>query len=786
MATAKNTTIVDIEDIKKLLQILLTNWYVFVICFFLSLIGAYFYSYRLPVIYAARSQLLLKTSETYPIQQGLFQELGIYSSQYEKMSNEHRVLTSTDVISQTVSKLNLDISYYIIGRIQTREFYAGFPFLVDAKIYTPGYYEFPFTLKIKSADQFEISFEQNGNQVVVKHKFGEPIINNNYYFLISKTAALNGQTYDSFKEITYQFKVHNQSVLVYSYKSALSVKNVEWTAILELTMEDKNEEIAVAFLDSLCKVYIDNSLKTKFKVNDNTIAYIDKQLNEVITILDSIETMMETFKNKKNILNLSKEEETYFRNLTGFEVSKRNYELQIKSMEYLKNYITSNMNKELLPPSLYMEEGSDGYLKKAISELYNSQVKINSMMFTATEKSTSVKEIEYQIELLRTDILKYLVNNDKAIREKILTIDGEIAYYEGMLKGVPLNQRQMLNINRKIQVNEKMYLYLLEKRSETIIAKAGIIPEISIIESGHSMGVVKPDKNKIYYSAISFGMLAALLIAFARSLFFTKIQNMDELRELTQQPILGEVYFTKEAKDGYMVVDSHPRSFVTESFRAIRTNLEYLATDAKRKVVLITSNRPDVGKTFCSINLGAILAKGGKKVLLMELDLHKPKIHSGLTISSESGITSVLIGKTENSQAIINSGIENMDVILSGPTPPNASELILSDNLKKLFEYARSNYDYVIVDTPPMGIISDALMLMKYSDVNIFVINTKYNPNEGLRYALDFMENNKVKSFAFVLNNVKSRFSRYYYKRKYSDGYGYGYYSDSNEKGDKI
>lgn len=785
MAGAKNTTIVDIKDVKKLIQILLTNWYVFIICFCISLVSSYLYSYRLPVIYAAKSQLLLKTPETYPIQQGLFQGLGIYSSQYEKMSNEQRVLTSTDVISQTVSKLNLDVSYYIVGRIQTQEFYAGSPFLVDAKIYSPGYYEFPFTLKIKSADQFEISFEQNGKQVILKQKFGEPIINNNYYFLINKTAALNSQTFDSFKEITYQFKVHNRSRLVYSYKSALSVSNVEWTAILELTMEDKNEDRAVAFLDTLCKVYINNSLKTKLKVNDNTISYIDKQLDEVITILDSIETMMETFKDEKNILNLSKEEETYFRSLTGFEVAKRNYELQIKSMEYLKNYITSNMNKELLPPSLYIEEGSDGYLKKAITELYNNQVKINSMMFTTTDQSTSVKEIEYQIELLRNDILKYLVNSDKAIKEKIQAIDGEIAYYEGLLKGVPLNQRQMLNINRKIQVNEKMYLYLLEKRAETVIAKAGIVPEISIVESGHSIGAVKPDKNKIYYSAISFGMIAALLIAFIRSLFFTKIQNIDELRELTQQPILGEVYFTKEAKDGYMIVDSHPRSFVTESFRAIRTNLEYLATEAKSKVVLITSNRPGVGKTFCSINLGAILAKGGKKVLLLELDLHKPKIHSALKITSELGITSVLIGKVENKQAVINSGIENMDVILSGPTPPNASELILSDNLRKLFDYARVNYDYVIVDTPPMGIISDALMLMKYSDANIFIINAKYNPNEGLRYALDFMENNKVKSFSFVLNNVRPRFSRYYYKR-YKYSYGYGYHSDTNELSDKV
>ena len=769
MAAVKNNAIVDIKDLKKIVHVILDNWWLIVVFIAFSVIAAYFYSYKLPKIYAAKAQVLLKSSETYSYQEGLFQGLGIYSS-YERMANEQRILTSTDLISQTVSHLKLDISYFIVGRFNTGEEFSGMPFQIEAKIYTGGYYEFPFDFRIIDTDRFEISYLVNGQQALIQHKFGEPIIKNDFYFLVSKTAAINRSTIDSFKKINYQFVVHNRDNLVYQYKSNISVENLEYTAILQVTMNDESPDRALMFLDTLCKVYINNSLKSRIKVNENTINYIDKQLNEIVFILDSIEDMLDNFKEQKDILNLTKEEDAYYKNLADYELQNRSLALQLSSISYLKNYIISNLNKELLPPAMFIAN-NDAYLAKAINELYNYQVNINSMLFASTEKSTTVREMEYKIELLRTDILKYLVNTEKAITNKIEAISGEISFYEGMLKGIPGNQRQMLNINRKLQVNEKMYLYLLEKRAETVIAKAGIISDISMIESAHSIGIVKPDMNKIYYSFMSAGLLLAFIIAFLRTVFFEKIQSIEQLREVTHLPVIGEIFHSKEAKDSYLIVDAHPRSFVTESFRAIRTNLDYLAPDVTCKVILITSNRPSAGKTFCSINLATILAKGGKRVLVLELDLHKPKIHSALSLRADIGISSVLIGKSSVQDALIKSPVENMDIILSGPAPPNASELMISNHFPALMEYAREHYDYVVIDTPPMGIISDALVLMKYSDINLFILNTKHGSMEGLQFAHGVVANNKMGGFAFVLNNVEPKYSKYYYK-KYADGYG--------------
>jgi len=320
-----------------------------------------------------------------------------------------------------------------------------------------------------------------------------------------------------------------------------------------------------------------------------------------------------------------------------------------------------------------------------------------------------------------------------------------------------------------------MYLFLLEKKANTIIAKAGIIPESQIIETSRSTGVVSPDRQKLLYTHLTIGLVIAFIIVLIRSLFFEKIETFEELKSITHLPILGEVLYSKSAKASYIVVDIDPKSPVTESFRSLRTNMQYLSPDIKSQVILITSNNPGEGKTFCSINLAAILAKASKKVLLLELDLHKPKIHIGLKMNSEVGMSTLLIGKSKPEEVILKTPVENLDVILSGPTPPNSSELLLSSYLPELLFYAKSKYDYVLIDTPPVGLISDAIVLMQYANATFFVLNTNYANKNSINNVQDIIATNKVANVAFILNGVKQRKSKYYYNR-YAYGYGYGGY----------
>ncbi|MFZ1664953.1 MAG: CpsD/CapB family tyrosine-protein kinase, partial [Flavobacteriales bacterium] len=255
----------------------------------------------------------------------------------------------------------------------------------------------------------------------------------------------------------------------------------------------------------------------------------------------------------------------------------------------------------------------------------------------------------------------------------------------------------------------------------------------------------------------------------------------------THAPIFGEVIASEKAEENYVVVDSDPKAAITESFRTIRTNLEYLPAQDNGRAVMVTSYRPNEGKTFCSVNLSAILAKAGKKVLLLELDLHKPKVGSGLGMTNKMGISTILAGKAQVEECVMHTNIPHFDVILAGATPPNASELILSKNLTDILDFGREHYDYVMIDTPPVGLITDALLMMRYADATLFVINTRLANKDHVRNAMEIYRSNAAKNFGFILNGVRMKKSKYYYNTNYGYGYryayGYGYgYGDKKPK----
>jgi len=264
-------------------------------------------------------------------------------------------------------------------------------------------------------------------------------------------------------------------------------------------------------------------------------------------------------------------------------------------------------------------------------------------------------------------------------------------------------------------------------------------------------------------------------VVFIRVLFYDRVENADQLRAATSLPVFGEIIASEKAEENYVVVDSDPKSAITESFRTVRTNLEYLPATEHGKVVMVTSYRPNEGKTFCSVNLSAILAKAGKKVLLLELDLHKPKVGSNLGMNTQQGLTNILVGKVPVGECVQPTQIENFHVILSGPTPPNASELVLSKHLQELFEWGRHNFDYVLVDTPPVGLITDALLMMRHVDATLFVINTRFANKDHIRNAVETAQANTSKNFGFILNGVRMKKSRYYYNTNYGYGYRYAY-----------
>ncbi|MBL8002773.1 MAG: polysaccharide biosynthesis tyrosine autokinase [Flavobacteriales bacterium] len=776
MAVAQNpkSGIIDVNDLRYVLRVFSKNWYFVVVAIVLSAILSYLYSYKIPEVYGASTRILLKDKDVYNYQKEVYKDIG-YVAAYGDLMTQKRVLTSYDMIDRALNKLDFDVSYYIIGRFKTSEVYGSLPFTVKIDLLTPRLYERPFDLRLVDPDHFELSYDPGNGVVTKQYPFNKQVVEPDFLLTVTSSSLLTSRSIEKLSESTYQFVRHSRPWLVSKYAAGISIEALDYTSILEIKSEDEIAERAKMFLDTLSAEYREFNLRSEYEINDKTLAYIDRQLDEVTAILDQHEEELQRYMESKAILNLNREETRYFSEMVGFDNQKRGIELQIQSLAELENYVlTLPETEKLLPPAMYVLR-EDEYLERTLGSLYAMQMERNRDLYDAKEVNPGILRSDSTMQLVRGNLLVYIKNTKAAMRAKIEDLEAQIADYEGMIRGIPETQRDLLNIKRKVEVNEKLYVFLLEKRASTIIAKAGIIPGTKVIEAARTLGVVRPDKLKILYTFVFGGVLLSLIVVFIRIMFYDRVENAEQLKAATHLAVFGEIIQSDKAQNNYVVVDSDPKSAITESFRTIRTNLEYLPLPDTGRVVMLTSYRPNEGKTFCSVNLSAILARAGKRVLLLELDLHKPKVSKALNMNTAAGLSAVLAGKADPADCIMSTQIENLEVVLSGPTPPNASELVLSKKMVELLDRGRQHYDYIIIDTPPVGLITDALVLMKHVDATLFVVNTRFANRDHIRSAMEAIADSKARNFGFILNGVRMKKSKYYYNTNYGYGYRYAY-----------
>jgi tyrosine-protein kinase Etk/Wzc len=775
-----SASIIDIEDLKTILRIAAKNWYIVFGLLIISYSASYLYTYKLVNIFGAQTQLILEGNEQINEQNIIGENFGSrgnwWSQYYNDHSTEIRVIRSYDLIKKAVNRMKLDVSYYITGRIKTTEVYEAVPFEIEVLAINPKFYEKEIGFKIIDENKYQLQVNNNGEETIKEGFFDKEFIDSDMK-LVVKNKAISKEKTSTISDIDYKIKIHDISNVVYGFQSSLSVETPEGTNILQLILEDVIPERAIAFLDTLNAVYIENSLKTRFDINTNTLNYIEKQMAEVTDVLTTIEDTLQEYKENKGILDLGREQDDYFRKMSNFDDQRSRLRLQLGALNSLEEYIIDDKDPQFLPPDVYVVS-NDEFLKKSTTELYNLQFKEIANLNVATKENYAITESQKSIKEFKKDLLVYIGNSKKAINDGILEVEKQIDFYISNIKTIPKKQREMLGIQRNFEVNQRMYLFLLEKKSNTIIGRAGILPQVKVVETARNIGVIRPDIKKIRFSFLSSGLILAMIAIFIRVTFFTKIESIDDLKKKTSFPILGEVIFSPSVANWTIAVEKESKSPIAESFRTIRTNLQYMSPGNNSKTVVITSNNPGEGKTFTSLNIAAILAKAGKKVLILELDLHKPKIQKALNTVADIGISTIVIGKSTIEESIKETRIENMYALLSGPIPPNPSEMILSKPLGDIMEYAKKHFDYVIIDTPPIGLISDALVLMKNADVSLFVLNTRFVSKDSLQHIHDIVKMNQLKHFGFILNGVKRQRSKYYYNK-----YAYGYYGNNYEYG---
>ncbi len=778
--------LIDIEDIRVIRKFLAKNWLILLGLPLLGGLIAAFYTHRMPEIYEAKMEILTKANfEIEQNNQSYTGLVGLYKN-YADISNQTRVIKSYDLISQTLDKLNFELSYFVSGRIKTTRAERLPYFDVNVNRIHSSLYHQKIDIKVLDLKTYELGFDFEGERISKRHEFGVEVNEPEYSVLVEKTASLNEDNLPKIQILNYQFLVNSRSTMVSQYISNLSIENEEYTSILDLRVRDESQERAKMFLDTLGEVYKDFTTQTQKVLNRRTTEYIDLQLKKVTQVLDSIENDLESYKESRAILDLTREEEEFFNQLTEAEKQKTNLKLEYESKSSLRDYLLDTEKSEVAPPALYISD--DVYLREALSKLYELQFEKNLKLNQVTGENIKIQRDEKTIEEQRNDILVYIKASQSAIDDKVAEIDKQIRGYELKIKKIPASERDILNINRKLKVNEEMYLFLLEKRANSEIAKAAIIPQTRVLVKSRPLGQVGPDKQRYLLLFILGGLILSLLISYIRFSMFDRLENVRELKNVTKIPILGGIPSIEKDLARSLVVNSKKRLNVTEAFRAVRTNLQYFSRNSESKVILVSSLHPGEGKTFCSSNLAAIIAKADKRVLLLDFDFHKPKVHRTAGVENTLGLSSILANDFTFEQVIQNTEIDKLKVITCGPPPPNPSEMILSEKVKEIIIKGRKEFDFVIIDTPPIMLISDALVLRNLSDVGIFVMNTVMATKAGINYLEELMVKNEMSNNAIVLNNIKRKTWKYYpYKYGYSYDYGHGYsYNYSSYTEEKV
>lgn len=777
-ANNKKQAIVSQKDLSQIVRILKSNWWIpLIILPVFYLIGS-FYVYRLTTVYKASTEFLLKSDDAY-YKNNVLNDASFYSfSSYVDNSNETRIIQSYDLASKVVDKLidKLQVSYLIVGKVRTTEQFEGMPFKIIVNNINPAYYEQVFDFKIMDYENYEISFVQNGSQQIKKGKFNQELRDLDVSIVVNRVENFTNKTVESFKEIFYQFRIHNKEYLISGIRNNLIVENPEYTQILKVDLKDVIPERAVLILDTLNSVYAESKLKSKFELNERTISYIDRQLNEITFSLKNIEDTMQNYKEKKSIINLDWQQGDFLSKIGALDAQKSQAQLQLSSLNDLEKYIIEDKDPQFLPPSVFVIE-KVGFMSQAVNDLYTKQIELNKLYNLAKENNPVIMDLKSSIKKTKQDLLIYINNARKATSQQIESLNSEILAYINEAKRIPGKQRDILNIQRQANVSEQLYNFLLEKKASTKIAKAGIVPDLKIVEAPRYSGIDSPDKAKIEKQFISLGLLISVLVIAMRALIFTKIKTVEHLKELTSLPLVGVLPFVKDAQSEEIIVEQSPNSLISESFRNFRTNLQYANIDINAKTYLITSFLPGEGKTFTSVNLAAILAKSGKKTVIIELDLHKPRIYKRFGLPAQTkGITTYITGQNNFEDIVSSTQVPNLYCVFSGPIPPNPSDFVLSEKMKEIIELAKARFDYVIIDSPPAGLLSDSMYLIQYVDASIFVLNTRTSSKRVITFIENIIETNMLSHVLLLLNGVARPSRRYYYQGYgYSYGYGYGY-----------
>jgi capsular exopolysaccharide synthesis family protein len=768
---------IEASELRPYLKLLWKNAWVFAVLGVAGYVSGRLVTHRQLDIHSATAELLLKPEEGDDVRMRMLGELNGKRAT-DDVQNQLRIVKSYDLVGQAVDRLGEPLDCFFVGRIRTTQVpaFSNLEIAALPGLFHPEMLGRDIDLFVENDRTYRLVYTRPGGEEVEEvHTFGMAIEGPD----VAMTVRYVGEPtqLDAAKRQHFRIRVYDRDGRIAQFRSGLTVENVERTSILTLRATSTLPGRAKQFLDTLAAAYIGYTQDAQLESGLQTEGFIDRRLTDLVAIMDSLERETERYRASHQVLDLDREQTDQFNALVSLEAQQRTLDVRIASVSNVLDAMATGADQAGLPPVRGLVS-EDPALAQLIARLADLRSQRTAALIDVTPENYQVRRLDSALRSTQFTLKRYLEDSRRSMQAEQRKISGEVAQLEQKLGNIPAARRDLLALERKLEVNEDLYVFLLEAKANTFIQRAGVAPSASIVEQARSGGIVGPDKRRTIAIHTGLGLLFAAGIAVLRFLFFTRIESLDELKDIATLPVLGAIPHYESIQDQSIAILSAPRSEVTEAFRGIRTGLNYSLPRERCATVLVSSLHPGEGKSFVSSNLAAVLAKAGKRVALLDFDLHKPKIHTYLHLPNRKGISSYLMGDCDLNGMCQTGPIPTLDVFTSGPIPPTASELVLNPGVNTLLEDLRKSYDYIVLDTPPLLLITDALVLMQHADAGLFVLNTSRANHRAVRKLEELLSASTAARATLILNNVRlARWQRVVsrYATKYGYGYGYGY-----------
>lgn len=743
-------------------------WPVILLSCLLSGLLAFLYLKRTVPMYSATTKILIRdeTSSGQITEANVFEDLGLISRS-GNMENEMEVLQSVHLMKRVVDDLDLRTVYHRREGLREKDLYRDCPFRVVSWSPRDSIRDARVSWQVEPLDDRRYIATLDGKRQ--EGRFGSLLVTPRGVLLLARKPDAKSAGAGE----TYRATILDTDAAAAAITARMTVKYIgKRSTVLELSLQDPVMQRARDILDELARVYDQTQLTDRNRIYVNTIAFIDARLRILTSELSDIESAVEGLKTRGRVVEPAAEMPLLREEAQAYEKQLSETEIQLDIIRNIRSFLSRDTERfDFIPSNLGINNLTLTGMLESFNTLLLDREKAASML---GQSNPQLKAMERQLANLRTGILQNIDGLESDLRVTRTRLEGTRQRLQTRISGLPAQERQLIDVQRQQTIKQNLYLYLLQKKEESELSRTVAVSNNKVVEPARGMGQVYPVTRNVWALGLGGGFLLPILVIGMLQALNTKVRSVDDIRRHTRVPLLGLINHSSDSHP--VAVSGNSRTVISEMFRLIRANLQFIGSGNPAKNILVTSSVSGEGKSFVSLNLGITLALTGRKVLLVELDLRNPRIAKtlGRSHADAAGITQYLVSDTMDWREVVRpSGLEQgLDVITCGPIPPNPGELLMGSRIAELFSEARKVYDHVIVDTAPVGLVSDALLLGRLVDCTLYVVRKDVTSLAHLEIIEETAALGKLPRPYIVMNAVRRTFLGH----SQSHLYGYGYY----------